>query len=167
MTACLGGDEKLCKALIPSYPLGCRRMTPAPGYLEAVRSPSTELITEGIAGFVKEGIQLESGRIIELDAIICATGFDTSFTPRFPLVGRDGDIRDRFREDIPRGYMSCALPSVPNYFSKETNTQHCVTIRNPWIILLTCFLPQQPSWAPMLPSDTAVCSRSANISRGI
>ncbi len=118
MTACLGGDEKLCKALIPTYPLGCRRMTPAPGYLEAVRSPNTVLITERIASIVREGIQLESGEIIKLDAIICATGFDTSFTPRFPLVGRRGNVQDIFREETPRSYMSCALSGVPNYFSK-------------------------------------------------
>ncbi|KAI3334759.1 hypothetical protein F4824DRAFT_178976 [Ustulina deusta] len=117
MTACLGGDEKLCKALIPTYPLGCRRMTPAPGYLEAVRSPNTVLITERIASIVREGIQLESGEIIKLDAIICATGFDTSFTPRFPLVGRRGNVQDIFREETPRSYMSCALSGVPNYFT--------------------------------------------------
>ncbi|KAI0874121.1 hypothetical protein GGS24DRAFT_490247 [Hypoxylon argillaceum] len=117
MTACLGGDEKLCKALIPTYPLGCRRMTPAPGYLEALQSPNTEVITEGIAGIVKEGIQLKSGEIIKLDAIICATGFDTSFTPRFPLVGREGNVQDKFRREIPRSYMSCALSGVPNYFT--------------------------------------------------
>ncbi|KAI0970307.1 hypothetical protein F4678DRAFT_136338 [Xylaria arbuscula] len=117
MTACLGGDEKLCKALIPTYPLGCRRMTPAPGYLEALRSPKSVVITDGIAGIVKEGIQLESGEIIKLDAIICATGFDTSFTPRFPLVGRRGNVQDIFREEIPRSYMSCALAGVPNYFT--------------------------------------------------
>ncbi|TGJ82536.1 hypothetical protein E0Z10_g6203 [Xylaria hypoxylon] len=117
MTACLGGDEKLCKALIPTYPLGCRRMTPAPGYLEAIRSPNTAVITEGIAGIVPEGIQLESGEIIKLDAIICATGFDTSFTPRFPLVGRGGNVQDIFKEETPRSYMSCALSGVPNYFT--------------------------------------------------
>ncbi|KAI8948942.1 hypothetical protein F4801DRAFT_580981 [Xylaria longipes] len=117
MTACLGGDENLCKALIPTYPLGCRRMTPAPGYLEALRAPNVDVITEGIAGIVREGIQLESGEIIKLDAIICATGFDTSFTPRFPLVGRDGNIQDRFKKEVPASYMSCALSGVPNYFT--------------------------------------------------
>ncbi|KAI0396641.1 hypothetical protein F5Y17DRAFT_75038 [Xylariaceae sp. FL0594] len=117
MTACLGGDEKLCKALIPTYPLGCRRMTPAPGYLEALRSSNTHVITEGIACMVPEGVRLESGEVIKLDAIVCATGFDTSFAPRFPLVGRNGNIQDRFRVEVPKSYMSCALSGVPNYFT--------------------------------------------------
>lgn len=118
MTAMLGGDERLCKALIPQFPLGCRRITPAPGYLEALRSPNTEVITEGIAEVVPEGIRLESGEIIKLDAIICATGFDNSFAPRFPIVGRNGNVQDVFKNDTPKSYMSCALPGVPNYFSK-------------------------------------------------
>ncbi|KAI1213995.1 FAD/NAD(P)-binding domain-containing protein [Annulohypoxylon truncatum] len=118
MTATLGGDEKLCKALIPQFPLGCRRITPAPGYLEALRSSNTEVITEGIAEIVPEGIRLESGQIIQLDAIICATGFDNSFAPRFPIVGRHGNVQDAFKNDTPKGYMSCALAGVPNYFSE-------------------------------------------------
>lgn len=100
-------------------------MTPAPGYLEALRSPKTEVITEGIASIVKEGIQLESGEVIKLDTIICATGFDTSFAPRFPLVGRQGNVQDKFREETPRSYMSCALPGVPNYFSKKLCITSC------------------------------------------
>jgi cation diffusion facilitator CzcD-associated flavoprotein CzcO len=111
-------------------------MTPAPGYLEALRSPKTELLTEGIASLVPEGIQLESGNIIKVDAIICATGFNTSFTPRFPLVGRNGNIQDRFREEIPKSYMSCALSGVPNYFSKESAEKSSRMIRN----LLVTFL---------------------------
>ncbi|KAI1390283.1 uncharacterized protein F4822DRAFT_231430 [Hypoxylon trugodes] len=117
MTAMLGGDEKLCKALIPNFPLGCRRITPAPGYLEALRAPNTEAITEGIATVVPEGIQLLSGEIIKLDAIICATGFDNSFAPRFPIVGRYGNVQDAMKSETPKGYMSCAFAGVPNYFT--------------------------------------------------
>ncbi|KAF7536514.1 hypothetical protein G7054_g4467 [Neopestalotiopsis clavispora] len=117
MTAMLGGDEKLCKALIPTFPLGTRRLTPAPGYLESLRAPHVEVITEGIARFVPQGIQLQSGEIVELDAIICATGFDTSFCPRFPIYGRYGNVQDRMRSETPKAYMSSALPGVPNYFT--------------------------------------------------
>ncbi|KAK7752722.1 hypothetical protein SLS62_005274 [Diatrype stigma] len=117
MTAMLGGDERLCKALIPQFPLGTRRITPAPGYLEAIQAPKTELITQGISGVVPEGIRLESGEIIKLDAIICATGFDNTFVPRFPLVGRYGNVQDLMKAETPKGYMSVALPGVPNYFT--------------------------------------------------
>ena len=70
------------------------------------------------AALVAKGIELESGRVVELDAILCATGFDLSFCPRFPLVGRDGDnLQDRWAAEVPKAYMSCAVPGMPNYFS--------------------------------------------------
>ncbi|KAI1767598.1 FAD/NAD(P)-binding domain-containing protein [Hypoxylon sp. FL1150] len=117
MTDSLGGNERLCKELIPDYPLGCRRVTPGPGYLEALRAPNTTVVTEGIARVVPEGIQLESGEIIKVDAIICATGFDNSFAPPFPVVGRHGNVQDLMKAGTPSGYMSLALAGVPNYFT--------------------------------------------------
>ncbi|KAK8042096.1 hypothetical protein PG993_006619 [Apiospora rasikravindrae] len=118
MTACLGGDKQLCEALIPKFPLGTRRLTPAPGYLESLRAPNVELLYNNISRIVPEGIELITGEVVKVDAIICATGFDNSFCPRFPVVGRTGNLQDRLRTENPKGYMSCALPGVPNYFSE-------------------------------------------------
>lgn len=123
MTAMLGQDDKLCKALIPTYPLGCRRITPAPGYLQALTKPNVEIVTEGMKRIVPEGIELESGQVIKVDAIICATGFNLSFRPRFPLVGRQGNLQDIWDKQLPKAYMSCAVAGLPNYFSKLCNRE--------------------------------------------
>ncbi|KAB5580483.1 hypothetical protein GE09DRAFT_1212933 [Coniochaeta sp. 2T2.1] len=118
MTAMLKGDPVLCKKLIPTFPLGCRRMTPAPGYLESLTQPNVSVITENMARIVPEGIELESGEVLKVDAIVCATGFDLSFCPRFPLVGRKGkNLQDTWRQEVPKAYMSCAVAGLPNYFS--------------------------------------------------
>ncbi|KAK7952393.1 flavin-binding protein monooxygenase [Apiospora aurea] len=117
MTACLGGEKQLCETLIPKFPLGTRRITPAPGYLESLRAPNVELLYNNISRIVPEGIELNTGDVVKVDAIICATGFDNSFCPRFPVVGRTGNLQDRLRTETPKGYMSCALPGVPNYFT--------------------------------------------------
>lgn len=119
MTAMLGGDEELCRKLIPDQPLGFRRMTPSASYLLAMRKPNVEVTTTGIRQFVPEGIELESGEILQVDAIVCATGFETSFQPRFELVGRNGNLRDTWRKTVPKAYMSCAVPDLPNYFSES------------------------------------------------
>lgn len=118
MTAMLGGDEKLCEKLIPKYPLGCRRITPAPGYLQALRAPNVDVVTQGVKRIVPEGIELESGEVLKVDAIICATGFDLSFRPRFPLIGRNGNLQDIWDKELPKSYMSCAIAGLPNYFSR-------------------------------------------------
>ncbi|KAL2135631.1 hypothetical protein VTI74DRAFT_7581 [Chaetomium olivicolor] len=110
-------NEQLCKALIPEFPLGTRRITPGPGYLRALTQPNVEVRRSSIRRFVADGIELESGELLNVDAIICATGFDTSFCPRFPIIGRNGNLQDRWTKETPRAYMSCAVDGLPNYFT--------------------------------------------------
>lgn len=121
MAAMLGGDERLCKALIPDFALGCRRMTPAPAYLQALTEPNVVVVTEGVRRILPRGLELANGEVVDVDAIVCATGFDVSFCPRFPLVGRNGNLQDLWHKDVPQAYMSCAVPGLPNYFSEFIN----------------------------------------------
>ena len=122
MTAMLGGNERLCKALIPDYPLGCRRMTPAPTYLPSLAQPNVELVTDGVRRILPDAIELADGTVVKVDAIVCATGFDVSFRPRFPLIGRNGNLQDLWRTNTAEAYMSCAVPGLPNYFSESLST---------------------------------------------
>ncbi|CAN8099376.1 unnamed protein product [Discula destructiva] len=117
MTMMLGGDERLCKQLIPNFPIGTRRLTPAPGYLEALRQPNVEVVSGGIRRFVADGIEMESGEVLKVDVIICATGFNLSFCPRFPIVGREGNLQDTWGSGKPEAYMSLAVKGMPNYFT--------------------------------------------------
>ncbi|KAH8879256.1 FAD/NAD(P)-binding domain-containing protein [Thozetella sp. PMI_491] len=116
MMAKLGNDSRLCSALIPKFELGCRRLTPAVGYLECLQAENVRVMTDPILEIVPEGIRTSSGEFIQLDAIICATGFNVSFCPRFPIIGRDGNLQDRWTKELPKSYMSCAVPGMPNYF---------------------------------------------------
>lgn len=119
MSMMLHGNERLCEALIPKFSVGCRRLTPGIGYLESLQAPNARLVTDHIKRVVPQGIETMTGEIIELDAIVCATGFDVSFCPRFPIVGTEDNLQDRWRKELPKAYMSCAVPGVPNYFSKS------------------------------------------------
>lgn len=59
---------------------------------------------------------MEDGTIFTLDTIICATGFDTSFCPAFPVIGQQGkDLRDVWKVE-PRSYLSVTASGFPNYF---------------------------------------------------
>lgn len=112
-------DEKLLKHLMPEdFAIGCRRPTPGNGYLEALTKDNVRVVTEEIDQVVSDGIQLKSTEIIKVDALICATGFDLSFCPRFDLIGRNGqDIHEKWK-DLPEAYLSLAVPDFPNYFSR-------------------------------------------------
>lgn len=119
MTSALGGDQRLIDVMVPKFPVGCRRLTPGVGYLPALQKDNVRVVTEKIEKIVPRGIELASGEIIEVDVLVCATGFDVSFCPRFPIIGREGNLQDIWTRELPRAYMSCAVPGVPNYFSKD------------------------------------------------
>lgn len=115
----LKGNKRLIDALVPKFPVGCRRLTPGIGYMPALQADNVRVVTDTISHVVSRGIQLGSGEIIEVDAIICATGFNVSFCSRFPLIGRNGNLQDIWTRELPTAYMSCAIPAFPNYFSKS------------------------------------------------
>lgn len=112
------GDEELCKALIPDFSLGCRRLTPAPGYLEAMKDPKVKVTRTGIKRFVKEGIELVNGEVLKVDVVVCATGFNSSFQPPFPIIGRKCNLQAEWAAKDPASYMSLGVAEMPNYFSK-------------------------------------------------
>lgn len=110
-------DDELSAKLIPKWPLGCRRLTPGVGYLESLKHPKTQLIYEALAEVTETSVKSASGREFPVDAILCASGFDTSFKPRYPVIGRNGqDLRELWADE-PKGYMGLSIPEFPNYFS--------------------------------------------------
>lgn len=113
----LGGDEELARKMIPDWEVGCRRATPGPGYLEAFRRKGVvELVAEGIERVTASGVRMAGGREVELDAIVCATGFDVSHRPPWPVVGRDGVELAEVWEEEPESYLSLMAAGFPNFF---------------------------------------------------
>ena len=116
----LGDDSPLLEFLIPTFSVGCRRPTPGNGYLEALTEPNVRVVTDSITEIVPEGIKTSTGEIIKVDTFICATGFDISFCPRYPVIGRNGVSLAKQWEKKPAAYLSLAVPNFPNHFSKTT-----------------------------------------------
>lgn len=76
-----------------------------------------EVIWGEVGEFIEEGIRGPDGRVFNVDSIVCATGFNISFTPRFPIIGLNGiDLQKNWDENIPDGYNSVAAENMPNYF---------------------------------------------------
>lgn len=111
--------EEIGPKIIPDFSVGCRRITPGVGYLECFSQPNVRVITQAKIDHVEErGIVMADGELLEIDALVCATGFDVSFSPRFPITGRNGLDLATVWKDVPRAYLSLAIPDFPNYFSK-------------------------------------------------
>ncbi|KAK7420259.1 hypothetical protein QQX98_002914 [Neonectria punicea] len=116
MASKLNHDPDLCEKLIPKWELGCRRITPGPGYLESFLRPNCHLTNSGITKVTENAVHTANGQTYECDVVVCATGFDVSHRPRYPIVGRNGvDLQQEWADD-PESYISVAVPEIPNYF---------------------------------------------------
>ncbi|EFW15400.1 cyclohexanone 1,2-monooxygenase [Coccidioides posadasii str. Silveira] len=110
-------DPELREKLIPDFDVGCRRVTPGDGYLEALQEPNVEVVRTSIQEINKEGVVTADGKTYPADVIIAATGYDTSYVPPFPLIGRNGvDLGKRWAKTGAEAYFTCAVPDMPNYF---------------------------------------------------
>lgn len=111
----LSESPHLIEKLVPKYEIGCRRLSPGDGYLEAMQQPNAEWCFEDIQEITKSGIRTAYDEQ-EFDLIVCATGFDTTFIPGWELVGRDGRRLDWEWKETPEAYFSICASGTPNYF---------------------------------------------------
>lgn len=106
----------LIERIIPTaYGPGCRRPTPGNGYLEALLESNVTTYTSELREITPKGFIDHNGEEHEVDIIICATGFDTSYVPKFPILANGKDLRKEWRDD-PVSYLSVMIPDFPNYF---------------------------------------------------
>ncbi|KAK0392925.1 hypothetical protein NLU13_2419 [Sarocladium strictum] len=113
----LQGRDDIFTAMLPKFAAGCRRLTPGPGYLEALTQDNVEFVSTPIDEVTPEGIKLASGEVITLDVVVCATGYDVEAPPQFDVVGRGGiTLADRCKPHV-ESYLAIAVDRFPNFFS--------------------------------------------------
>ena len=114
-------NPELEAMLIPTTGVGCRRPTPGINYLSAVTAPNVTIAYGPISQITPHGaISVNKSSIHhELDILICATGFNTSFTPRFPIFNAGGiNLQEEWSPSQPvkpAAYLATAAPGFPNY----------------------------------------------------
>lgn len=109
-------DAELVEKLIPKWSVGCRRLTPGHGYLQALGDPKTTVAWGGINRIVEDGLVTESGQHHKFDVLLLATGFNTSSVPRFKLRGRGGHLLSDVWKNHAEAYLGYAIAGFPNYF---------------------------------------------------
>lgn len=91
MSAKLRGNPILIDKLVPkNYAIGCRRPTPGNGYLEAISDERCTVIFDKIKEITETGVVTDDGVEHKMDVLVCATGFDNSWRPRYPTCGKNG-----------------------------------------------------------------------------
>lgn len=110
-------SEELRQRLTPSYTIGCKRMLLSDDYYPALASPNVEVVSERVARGTERGLALDSGRELELDAIVYATGFAVQ-DPFQQLEVRAGgqNLGDVWRQNGAQAYLGTTVAGFPNLF---------------------------------------------------
>ena len=109
----LGGGELVAEHFSPSYKPWDQRFCASPDgdFFKAIRRGEAEVVTDQIDTFLPEGIRLRSGRLIEADIVVTATGLKVQlFGGVRPSVdGVEVDLSDQW---VWQGSMLTGLPNL-------------------------------------------------------
>ena len=99
--------------LTPRYNPWDERMCMAPkgDFFAALRSGKAEIVTDRIATFTEDGIELESGKQLEADVIVSATGFELGLFGGMKLSVDGAPVS--FPETVV--FRSAMLSGIPNF----------------------------------------------------
>lgn len=107
------GDDYVAEHFTPRYDPWRQRIAFVPNgdFFQAVKAGKAGVVTDEIDRFVPEGIRLKSGKVLEADIIITATGFNLNVLGdiAFSVGGRPVDLSQSVTY---RGMMFTGLPNL-------------------------------------------------------
>jgi cation diffusion facilitator CzcD-associated flavoprotein CzcO len=110
-------DPATARALTPTYAAGCKRILISSDYYPTFNKPHVHLHTEAVAAVQPGGLRLASGRLLEVDTLIAATGFSVDAPlGAMEVFGKGGQSLSEFWGIRPRAYLGVTAPGFPNAF---------------------------------------------------
>lgn len=85
-------------------------------FMKAVQGSNVTLHKAAVSRVDGRKVIAANGDESEVDTIICATGFDVSYIPKYLMKGINGVCLHEKWSRVPEGYMGLAVPDMPNYF---------------------------------------------------
>lgn len=113
----LGKDYDIETHFTPSYNPWDQRLCAVPenDLFDAIRSGKAEVVTDHIERFTERGIRLQSGRELDADIVVLATGLNMKFMGDAQLVV-DGAALDPSQLYVYRGMMFGGVPNLAQVF---------------------------------------------------
>ena len=110
-------DPATREAMIPDYPMGCKRMLIADNFYEAMNRPHVDLVTDGIERIESDGVVTAGDKKHPADIIVYATGFDMeTYMRKTEVTGPGGVKLSELWADMPRAYKGGFVPGMPNFY---------------------------------------------------
>jgi cation diffusion facilitator CzcD-associated flavoprotein CzcO len=111
-------DPELRAKLTPDYEIGCKRVLISSDFYPALDKPNVELVDSALREVRERSVVAADGTEREVDAIVFATGFETTKPPIFSrLRGREGRTLDEVWEGRPRFHRATTVAGFPNFFN--------------------------------------------------
>lgn len=109
-------DQRLREVLTPDYPFRCKRVLLGGDYYAALQNDHVDLVTDPIRHIGDTSIATAYG-VVDVDAIVLATGFETtSYLSGIEVIGSGGQsLHERWGAD-PSAYLGVAVSGFPNFF---------------------------------------------------
>lgn len=124
-------DERLLEGFTPKFEVGCeshevlsspymltnagRRITPGDPYMEAIQKENVDVHFTAVEEITEDGVIGGDGVERKVDTVVCATGFDVTYKPRFPIIGKNGvDLYKKWEKE-PESYLGLGCPDMPNW----------------------------------------------------
>ena len=115
------------EALIPDYPIGCKRILISNDWYPAILQPHVQVVTGGVDAVTATGV-VAAGEERPADTIVFGTGFQsTGFLTPMRIVGRGGTDLHQLWAEGAEAHLGLTVPGFPNLFvlyGPNTNLGH-------------------------------------------
>ena len=115
-------DSEVADALVPHYPMGCKRQILDTGYFETFNQPHVTLVDlrkDPLEEITSTGVKTRDHEF-DFDVLVLATGFDamTGALNRMQITGRGGrTLRQVWEEEGPVSFLGLGVAGFPNLFT--------------------------------------------------
>ncbi|MER5390266.1 NAD(P)/FAD-dependent oxidoreductase [Saccharopolyspora sp. NPDC002686] len=113
-----GAGSELAAKVTPDFaPFGKRIIRDPGSYYAALTRDHVDVVVAEPAEITERGIRTPGGDLVEVDAIVYATGFHLDFLSDVDIRGRGGvRLVDEWAGNDPRAYRGGTVPGFPNLF---------------------------------------------------
>lgn len=85
--------------------------------MRAIQEPNVDVHFAAVNKITEDSVIDTNGQEKKVDTIVCATGFDVSYRPRFPIVGQNGVELGNKWKICPESYLGLTVPDMPNFIT--------------------------------------------------